>query len=147
MNGHQKSGNFVRFLFDASLRGKSWMFYGFSHIKGRCSLKDPWPWFEWFNFGLWMPFIFNRPSPVVWFILPKTNNSPTENGWLEAECAFLGVFRPIFRGENDSFREGSWKKQVDHQQNNLIFKVFLCPLQFLRNRHWAQSIRGMQPRW
>ncbi len=42
-------------------------------------------------------------------ILPKTNIAPT-NGWLE--YYFPIGFRPIFRGENVSFREG--KKLLSH---------------------------------
>ena len=39
--------------------------------------------------------------------IPETNSKfAPENGWLEDD-PFLLAFRPIFRGENVSFREGT----------------------------------------
>ncbi len=60
---------------------------------------------------------------VIWITLPETNIAP-ENGWLEYYCP-IG-FRPIFRGENVSFREGIIKTTLE---SGWCGKPSLAPVQ------------------
>ena len=90
----------------------------------------------WFLLSQWLTFkllcvtcLLAKPT------LPETNIAP-ENGWLEDDPFLFGI-RPIFRGENVSFREGMF--------TDVYSKASELQPQFLKKKGMVRTLKKVYP--